>query len=366
MRYPKYLPEKGTIGFVAPSFGCNIEPYRSAFQNAQKKFKALGHGLKLGPNCYEGKGIGISNTPRACGEELTEYYCSRENDVLISCGGGELMCEILEYMDFEKIRQAEPKWYMGYSDNTNMTFLLATLWDTASIYGPCAAAFGMEPWHESLKDAYGLLRGTKDTVHGYRLYEKESQKDEEHPLRPYHVTEMRQTVVHLPGTGLQMAERGALHPWASAGYQGGEEDVSLSLQGRLLGGCMDCLVNLLGTEYDRTAVFAQRYQEDGILWFLEACDLNVMAIRRAIWQMKHAGWFAHVKGFLIGRPYVHGQELMGLDQYHAVVDLLKEYGVPVLLDLDLGHVAPMMSLVCGSYATVQLYGNEISIKMEQR
>ena len=28
MRYGKFLPEKGTIGFVAPSFGCNIEPYR--------------------------------------------------------------------------------------------------------------------------------------------------------------------------------------------------------------------------------------------------------------------------------------------------------------------------------------------------
>lgn len=366
MRYPKHLPIQGTIGFVAPSFGCNIEPYRTAFQNAQKRFGELGHKLELGPNCYEGKGLGISNTPKACGEELAEYYCSPENDVLISCGGGELMCEILEYMDFSKIRQAEPKWYMGYSDNTNMTFLLATLCDTASIYGPCAAAFGMEPWHESLEDAYGLLRGTKDVIHGYRLYEKESQKDEEHPLLPYHVTEPRQTVVYLPGRGLQMAEGNALHPTATARYQGGGEDVTLTLKGRLLGGCMDCLVNLLGTEYDHTAAFAEKYQEDGILWFLESCDLNVMAIRRAVWQMKHAGWFSHVKGFLIGRPYVHGQELMGLDQYHAVADLLEEYEVPVLMDLDLGHVAPMMPLVCGSYATVRMNGNEISVKMEQR
>lgn len=35
---------------------------------------------------------------------------------------------------------------------------------------------------------------------------------------------------------------------------------------------------------------------------------------------------SHVKGFLIGRPLVFGQEMMGLDQYHAVYDLLKEYG----------------------------------------
>ena len=181
MKYPEFLPENGTIGFVAPSFGCSIEPYHTAFLNAQKKFTGLGHRLELGPNCYASEGIGISNTPEACGAELTEYYCSDKNDILISCGGGELMCEILDKVDFDRIRVTKPKWYMGFSDNTNMTFLLATLCDTASIYGPCAAAFGMEPWHESLWDAYHLLRGEKSSIEGYALWEKEGKKDEEHP-----------------------------------------------------------------------------------------------------------------------------------------------------------------------------------------
>lgn len=350
MRYPKDLPEHGTIGFVAPSFGCCIEPYHTAFLNAQKKWNEMGYQLDLGPNCYEGTGIGISSTPDSCGRELTDYYLSEKNDVLISCGGGELMCEVLEYTDFDGIRQAEPKWFMGYSDNTNMTFLLATLCDTASIYGPCAAAFGMEPWHESLRDAFDLLRGKKRAVQGYERYEKESLKDEEQPLVPYNVTEQRRLVAHLPGQGIRVAE-----------------DVpAVEIEGRLLGGCMDCLVNLLGTKYDKAAEFAERYRKDGIIWFLEACDLNVMAIRRAVWQMKNAGWFSHVKGFLIGRPYVHGQELMGLDQYHAVVDLLADYKVPILMDLDIGHVAPMMPLVCGSYAKVTVLGNDISVAFEYR
>jgi len=33
-------------------------------------------------------------------------------------------------------------------------------------------------------------------------------------------------------------------------------------------------------------------------------------------------------------------------------------------DVDIGHLAPMMPLVCGSYATVQVNGNDISVKME--
>ena len=71
------------------------------------------------------------------------------------------MCEVLPFVDFERIRKADPKWYLGYSDNTNMTYLLTTLCDTAAVYGPCAASFGMEPPHESIKDTFALLRGEK-------------------------------------------------------------------------------------------------------------------------------------------------------------------------------------------------------------
>lgn len=336
MRYPEFLKEHGTIGFVAPSFGCNTEPYKTAFENAGNKWKEQGYELAYGPNCFAGEGIGISNTPEKCGAELNEFYTAEENDVLISCGGGELMCEVVPYIDFERIRKAKPKWYMGFSDNTNFTFLSATLCDTAAIYGPCAAAFGMEPWHESLHDAMALLTGKKDCFSGYAMWEKDSLKDEEHPLVPYNLTE--QTVIRrFP-----------------------DQDASFS--GRLIGGCMDCLVNLTGTEFDRVAQFNERYKEDGIIWFLEACELNVMSIRRAVWHMKHAGWFSHVKGFLIGRPLCFGEEAFGIDHYRAVTDLLAEYEVPVIMDLDIGHFSPMMPLVCGGTVDVTVTGQKITIQ----
>lgn len=63
MRYPKFLQEKGTIAFVAPSFGCAIEPYRSGFEQAQKKWRKAGFSLDLGPNCYASEGVGISGAP---------------------------------------------------------------------------------------------------------------------------------------------------------------------------------------------------------------------------------------------------------------------------------------------------------------
>ena len=98
MRYPDFLPENGHIGFVAPSYGCATEPYRSAFEHALERFRKMGFQTQLGPNCLVEKGIGISNTPQACGEELNHAYLDGQSDVLISCGGGELMCEILPYL----------------------------------------------------------------------------------------------------------------------------------------------------------------------------------------------------------------------------------------------------------------------------
>lgn len=94
MRFPEFLKKNGTIGFVAPSFGCNIEPYKTSFNHALEKFHDMGYQTMLGPNCFEGSGIGISNTPEKCAAELNKMYLSDEADALISCGGGELMCEI--------------------------------------------------------------------------------------------------------------------------------------------------------------------------------------------------------------------------------------------------------------------------------
>lgn len=350
MRYPEFLKEKGTVGFVAPSFGCAVSPYKEGFENALDKWGEKGFSVDLGPNCYANEGIGISSTPEKCGKELTEYYLSRENDVLISCGGGELMCETMEHVDFDAIGKAAPKWYMGYSDNTNMTFLLTTLCDTASIYGPCAASFGMEPWHPCIDDAMKLLLGQKRTMESYGKWEKEGIKDEEHPLAPYQCTESLALKIYLPGEEVSEGEQ------MPEAYQA-------AMEGRLLGGCMDCLVTLLGTKYDKVKEFTEKYKKDGFIWFLEACDLNVFGIRRAMWQMEQAGWFRYVKGFVFGRPVCYGQEMMGLDQYGAVLSIAIRHKVPVIMDADIGHLPPMMPLVCGSMAKISAEKDRMKVEM---
>ena len=87
-----------------------------------------------------------------------------------------------------------------------------------------------------------------------------------------------------------------------------------------------------------------------------------MSIRRALWQLKEAGWFEHLKGFLVGRPLMFGQEMFGIDQYRAVTDLLDEYNVPIIMDLDIGHLAPMMPIICGGTAKVSVKKNDVNIR----
>ena len=68
MRYPEFIKAGDTIGFVAPSFGCAMEPYISAFESAVDYFKDNGLYLadktivaKCNYFCYDG--FLIKNAP---------------------------------------------------------------------------------------------------------------------------------------------------------------------------------------------------------------------------------------------------------------------------------------------------------------
>ncbi len=342
MRYGKFLKKHGTIGFVAPSYGASTEPYISIFDKALEKFMALEYDVKVGPNCRKGDGIGISTKPEDCGAEVNAAMADPDIDVIMAVGGGELMCETLAYMDFWNIAANEPKWYMGFSDNTNLTFLLPTLCDTAAIYGPNAGSFGQDPWHESIKDALKVLTGEKLTAHNYAKWEKESLRTDENPFATINDTE---PVI------MKVYEKGA--------YKDPFKKTSFS--GRLLGGCLDVLTNIVGTKYDGMAAFNKRYEGDGIVWFLESCDLTPYDVRRALWHLHSAGWFSTAKGFLIGRPMHFGETMPDLDMYEAVTGILGRYNVPIIMDCDIGHMSPMMTLITGCKAGVNFLENDLSI-----
>ena len=345
MRYPEFLKENGRIGLVAPSFGCSsLEPYHTRFKNALSYFEGEGFSTVIGPCVNLDDGFGKSTSPDKCGAEINDFFLNDKCDVIISVGGGETMCEDLPYVDFDKIASSKPIWFMGYSDNTNLTFTLPTLCDTAAIYGPSASSFGMKPLHPYLTDFANLLCGKKLTFNNYDKWEIESLSTPEAPLAPLNATE----------------------PFMLSVYQGNTliENADIQLRGRMLGGCLDLLCCLCGTPFDKVKEFTTKYQEDGIIWFMESCDLNSPGVARALWQLKYAGWFENVKAFMFGRPLHYNEDSFGLDCNQAVLHVLGSMDVPIIFNLDIGHLPPQMPVISGAVADVAVKGNSIRVSYE--
>ena len=338
MRYPKFIKPGDTIGFVAPSFGATTYPYSSRVKWSKRYFESMGYNVLIGENVNKAELPYLSNTPEAIGQEFMDMYQRDDVSLLLSVGGGEMQFETLPHIDFELIKTLEPKWFNGFSDNTNYSFLLTTLSDVASIYGHCAGSFSMKNKHQSIIDDYKLMTGEKLTISGYSKFQlKSNAYQRSHPLASYNLKEDKVITSVF-----------------------NEQE---HFEGRMLGGCIDILSLICGTKYDKVKEFNERYKEDGVVWFLEACDLTPQALRRVLLQLKMAGWFDTAKGFLIGRSAnAFHMEEFGLNRINAI-DVLKDLNVPILIDVDLGHLPPTMPIICGSYGVVDYNNNDLKIEM---
>ena len=55
---------------------------------------------------------------------------------------------------------------------------------------------------------------------------------------------------------------------------------------------------------------------------------------------------------MVGRPLLYHDRFIDYTIHDSYIDMLAEYDVPVLLDVDLGHLAPMMPIVSGAKAAI--------------
>jgi hypothetical protein len=100
--------------------------------------------------------------------------------------------------------------------------------------------------------------------------------------------------------------------------------------------------------YDDAKEFCKQFDE-GMVWYLENCEMSVCDLYRSLWQMKNAGWFENANAFLIGRTRANNTigDFTYEDVLHKVFD---DMNVKVIYDVDFGHVQPQWAMVNGSYA----------------
>ena len=316
---PKFLNDNPKIYLVAPSFGCVIEPYQTRLKASIERLKKEGAKITEGENIWKAQGKVSSNTPELRAKEIHDAFLS-DADAVLSVGGGEVMCEILPYIDFELIKR-NPKWFVGFSDNTNLTYTITTICDIESIYGTNAPSY-YNLDYDAL-DTWNMLHGKKE-FKGYKKWQLENNSKS-------------------PLITLNLRKRTIIKPY----------NYESKVTGRLIGGCLDCLANICGTKFDHTKEYINKHKDEGIIFFMECCDYTSISLRRALFQLKNAGWFDHVSMFLIGRSLNYYDKSFGVSMEESYLDMLKDFNKPILFNIDLGHLPPSMPMRSGALATVE-------------
>ncbi len=323
---PKFI-ENNEIYLVAPSFGCTTSPYKERLEKSIEVLKNMKIKVIEGFNIYTSLGKASSNTPKLRAKEIHDAFLSTA-DVIWSVGGGEVMVEILEYIDFELIKN-NPKWFVGFSDNTNLTYTITTICDIETIYGINAPNIHLMNY-DSL-DTWEMLHGKNEFL-SYGKWQLNENK--ENPLGGYNLD--------------QKSNLFAIN-------------YKEPITGRLIGGCIDCLSIICGTKYDNTINYCENHKEEGIIFFLEACDLSSIGLRRVLFQLKAAGWFKYTKAFIFGRSYRYNNDDFGITMREAIIDILGDLNVTIIMDADLGHLGPSMPIRCGALAEVRVLKKKIKI-----
>ena len=323
MIYPKFIRERDTIGVSAPSAGLT-EPLRiNTLNNAVKKFEEKGYKILLTPNVRKNEdGVSSSATIRSL--ELASLYQNKDVKAIICATGGEFLVEMLSCFDFSVV-QKNIKWLQGYSDPTGLLFTITTNLDIATIYGSNFAGFGMDTWHESLENNLDVLEGKLMMQKSFARYES-----------------MRVDMV----TGREGYYLDTPVYWKILNH---EKEVSF--KGRIIGGCIDIITELFGTRFDKTKEFIEKYKEDGIIWYFDNCELSMEDMVRTLWKFKDNGWFQYTTGIIFGRSATSYSN-MGITLEDALNRVLGDLDLPIIIDADIGHVPPRMTIINGAYTMV--------------
>lgn len=68
--------------------------------------------------------------------------------------------------------------------------------------------------------------------------------------------------------------------------------------------------------------------------------------------MKYAGWFENCTGIMFGRSSA-SKAVTNYKIEDVYKDLSKELKIPILYDIDCGHVPPQITFVNGAYADIE-------------
>ena len=303
MIIPEFLNDNDTIGVTACSCGVldKIDKYEKSINNVKKN----GFNILETPDVRT-SGL-VSTDAKTRVKELNSLITNKDIKMINIAAGGDFLCEILPYLDYDLIKN-NTKWYGGSSDPTSLIYSITTKLDIPTIYTPCnMSGYSSDNLHQSYLDYFQIIKG--NLVKQFKSDKYESKDD----------------IFDLD------------NEWNSYGDDINEEGI-------ILGGCIESLKDIIGTKFDNTLEFIERYKDEGIIWYFDVFSLSVEDLYRTLLQFKNAGWFKYTKLILIGKVK-YPNTFMDLTYDEMIKKALNEF--KVIYKFDIGHVKPSMTMING-------------------
>ncbi|MEU4257896.1 S66 peptidase family protein [Streptomyces fradiae] len=326
IRYPRPLRPGDRVAVTSPSSGVP-EALRARLDTAVRAVEARGYEVVVG-DCMDGAGH-VSAPAAARAAELTRMLTDPDVRAVVPPWGGETAIDLVPLLDWDRLREAEPTWLVGWSDMSTLLTPLTLLTGTATLHGnnlmdtPYRTPEGLLSW----LDVVTVPEGGSFTQTPPGRHRSSGWDDW---AADPHVDTM---VLDTAGTWRRLDGPG-----------------DVDVRGRLVGGCVETLHHVVGSPYGDVPTFARAHAPEGLIVYVEAGEDDAFAICRALHGMRLAGFFDAASAVLVGRTAAPGRPSLSQDE--AVLDALGTLGVPLIADVECGHVPPYLPLVNGARARV--------------
>ena len=331
VRYPAPLQPGDLVGVTAPSSGVPAD-LLPRLEFCLEHLRRRGYDVVVG-DCMDGEGV-VSAPAQERAAELTGMLLDPRVRAVVPPWGGELAVELLPHLDLAALRSVEPTWVVGFSDISTLLLPMTTVAGTATVHGqnlldtPYAVPPPLASWLDVVTLPAGgrVVQGAAPAhrVHGHDPWQQDPTFDE--------------------WTFDSGGRWSLLDPAAGP----------VHVTGRLVGGCIETVSILAGTPYGDLRAFAREHAPEGLVVYVEAAGDVATDIARDLWRMRLAGWFDDARAVLVGRTTAPDSD--GFTQLDAVRSVLGDLGLPVVLDVDCGHVPPHLALVNGALCELEVDG----------
>lgn len=315
----KRLSAGDTVGIVSPSWGGpSVFPHR--LDNAIAYLESRALKVRVADHARGQNGF-VSGTALERTNDLHDLFADPEVTAIIASVGGDHSCHLLPHLDFDLIA-ANPKIFMGYSD---ITVLNVAIWHRTGLVTFNGPAMMTDFAEYPAPFEYTLEHFDRAVTSGEPIGRIEPAT---------HWTE--ELLDWRTKTDLTRARTRS----ESGGWSWLREGVGA---GQLVGGCIESLQHLRGTDFWPDF--------SGRILFLETSEEKPSPARvdGILMDYQNMGVFDRIEGLLIGRPMYYSdeekQELRDVVQTRTA-----DFSFPVVTDMDFGHTAPQFTLPLGCVA----------------